>query len=57
MSGVDVPQDLLCEIKFSVEHGQDPDIEDSVLLRKLVSTLIRSTQSLEIWNNYVELTQ
>jgi hypothetical protein len=33
------------------------DMRRSVLLRKLVSTLIQSTQSLEIWSNYVELTQ
>jgi hypothetical protein len=33
------------------------DMRRSVLLRKLVSTLIRSTQSLKIWSKYVELTQ
>jgi hypothetical protein len=33
------------------------DMRRSVLLRKLVSMLIRSTQSLEIWSDYVELTQ
>ena len=37
--------------------GETMSMKRSVLLRTLVRTLIRSTQSLEIWSNYVELTQ